>query len=445
MGYAPKEGQMACDKKHMTLYTAELKDFRTMCLNILATHESTILETLWTEADGPGKEPTTDTEKAQLRLVTKVSFTKGKPDFPPPFTRLSDELVYLATKHLKAIDRGRNYPYDFHLRGDIHEDRVPSGISPIVWAHGLPFFPVYKGYYVLCGRAHADWVGWLLRARSHKIMIVHPVWTIGPVVAPGSAVALGRTVERQMVLHVSGSAKDVDRRWEKAQTARDIVSRAHTCGSVVPKSPTGGFIIAPIYQIQGYHVRCGPNDTALGRSVEIGRRTLMDRGVRDFDYDASLKRPYENEGDPAAFMEDDEDNDEDSNKNSSELGDWDKDDELFVMESEQSAETGEIVEEPPRRKAKDALSVIATSVGKKNSEAYIETPAVCTGNFNAKIALQRLKDITATISMKRPAETSDAPSTKVCRIKTTALGITAVKEIASAGSFISNEDIKAET
>lgn len=278
-----KDGPMACSKTSMVAYTHELKNLRSACIRYLEEHEKAYPDQIWSEEDGEGRAPTSDKDKARLKLVTKVPFQDGKPVFPPANTRLSDELVYLATKFLKLKDRARDYPYDFLSNGDIDPGRVPSGVGPIVFAHGLPFFPVFKGYYILCGRKHVSWVGWMLHDKEYRLIKGYPIWTIGPVVAPGSAVALERTVERQLRVHKAMSMRDVAKCEEAAASTRDVVSSFHNHGSVVPKTSAGGFIIAALYQVPGYSVHCGPNFDTGGKAESVSREFFKENRIEELD------------------------------------------------------------------------------------------------------------------------------------------------------------------
>ncbi|KAF3386151.1 hypothetical protein F1880_000590 [Penicillium rolfsii] len=408
-----KEGPMACTRANNINFTNELIQRKNECAKRLTEHYLQTPDVIWQSQDGEGPAPFSEGDKANFKLVDTITYDNGNPTgkivWPPKYTRLSDELVYLATKFLKAGDRAAKYPYDFNDRGDIREQRVPSGVSPIVWAHGLPFFPVFKGYYILCGREHASWVGWLLNKKQHRTMVAYPMWTIGPVMAPGSAVNLSRTVTRQMHLHVPKSAKDVDKRWEKVDTARDVVSRAHYLLSVVPKTPSKGFILAPIYQVEGYHVRCGPNTITGGKGLEIGRRTLSNHGVTDFDYDASLRRPYTNEENPAAIHSDESDKTSEEGDSDSinpmsgmdEDEDDDRGDKLFHLPSEESVETGDSVEEPPKKKLKTQPRVFDnTTKPFTNSKKDI--------NFNKARAVNLLATTTASVKHRETNESVGA-------------------------------------
>lgn len=308
-----KDGPMACPKSSTQPYTIELKQHRDHCLALLQTHEEETTDTFWSKGDQNPLDPGTDYDMSLLKLATDVVIENGKHTFPPPFTRLSDELVYFATKFLNSTTRGRDYPYDFQPRGDIDPNRVPSGVSPLVWAHGLPFFPVYKGYYILCGREHADWVGWILHGKSQATTREYPIWTIGPVVAPGSAVSLDRTAERQMLTHKLRSAKECEKGMEKSPVARDVVSDKHFDGSVVPRDSKGGFMITPIYRVQGYSPKVGPNAPDGSRAMIMGKQWFSKNRITDFDWEATSKLHYINQRHPVIYGDDEavEDDDDD--------------------------------------------------------------------------------------------------------------------------------------
>jgi hypothetical protein len=470
-----KEGPMACGKANTINFTNELIQRKNDCANRLTEHNLQTPDVIWKPQDGEGAAPFSEGDKAKFKLVTTITYENGNPNnkiiWPPKFTRLSDELVYLATKFLKASERAAKYPYDFNDRGDIREQRVPSGVSPIVWAHGLPFFPVFKGYYILCGREHARWVGWLLNKKEHRITVAYPMWTIGPVVAPGSAVNLSRTATRQMHLHVPKSAKDVEKRWEKVDTARDVVSTAHYLPSVVPKTPSKGFILAPIYQVEGYHVRCGPNTITGGKGLEIGRRTLSNHGVSDFDYDASLKRPYANEENPAAIHSDE--SDETSEEEDSESTDPmsgmereedDRGDEF--LPSEESVEVDDIVEdeEPPKKKVKKGVTASDktetqprdsgdtfkssknfSKAGAVNRLSTLTTWAIdekAPASSAARLATERLSGLATITNVKRAAERENTQSGIPAEIVYKGTAIQTTAAVSSSEVITSTTDIK---
>lgn len=295
-----KDAPAACEAKDHEIFMTALKSNRGKCIRLVELHEHQTPDTFWRTGDPQGRPPRSEKDKARMRLVATVSYKNGQPVFPPANTRLSDELVYLATKFLRAAVRGKDYPYDFLPNGDIRPERVPSGVGPIVWAHGLPHFPVYKGYYILCGRKHAKWIGWLLNVPNWLTKKKFPVWTIGAVVAPASALGIPRAIERQLRVHKPSGTKDVEKGSEKYVGSYDVVQKAHYDHSVIPRNSSGGYHVGPIYQIPGYQIRVGP-DWADGRSADIvDHEMFLANGLEALDYNEALKKPYVNEKSPQA-------------------------------------------------------------------------------------------------------------------------------------------------
>lgn len=295
-----KDAPAACEAKNHEAFVLALKANRVECIRQVEIHEHRTPDLFWRTGDPAGRPPRSEKDKARMKLVATVFYKNDKPVFPPAFTRLSDELVYLATKFLPVATRGKHYPYDFMKNGDIRLERVPSGVSPIVWAHGLPHFPVYKGYYILCGRKHAKWIGWWLNIPNRLTKKNYPVWTIGAVVAPASALGLPRVVERQLRVHKPSATRDVETGSEKYAGAHDVVQKVHYDHSIVPKISSGGYRVIPICQTQGYQIRVGPN-WPNGRLADVVHQEMFSaNGLEHFDYIEALKKPYVNEKCPQA-------------------------------------------------------------------------------------------------------------------------------------------------
>jgi hypothetical protein len=299
-----KEARMACTVSGETAFVKQQEILRDRCSKALADHLKENPDVVWTPKDGRGERLSTTEEAAKLKLVVDVEFDEetGQPIFPPGNNRLSDELVYLMTKFMNARDLGRRYPYDFDKMGNINPQRVPSGPAPIIWAHGLPFFPVYKGYYILCGRAHAGSIGWLLHERTSEIMQANPIWSVGAVVAPDSAVKAPRNITRQMTQHKpSGSDKDPGYRG-KAWT-RDVVAAEHHLCAVFPSLDSDEIDVCPMWKAWGYNVRCGPMRRGV-KPTTMPKDFFTSHGIKDIDYE-SLARPYDNH-----LMDEDEEPDD---------------------------------------------------------------------------------------------------------------------------------------
>jgi hypothetical protein len=72
---------------------------------------------------------------------------------PPADHRLSDALVFFIIGQNLVVARNRHgkWPSDFNSDGDLYPDRWPQGDPVIIWAHGIPFVPVFSDYYALVG------------------------------------------------------------------------------------------------------------------------------------------------------------------------------------------------------------------------------------------------------------------------------------------------------
>ncbi|KAJ5087469.1 hypothetical protein N7456_011085 [Penicillium angulare] len=182
--------------------------------------------------------------------------------------------------------RGNAFPKVFDTNGDIRADRTPMDPAPLALAHGLPFFFMYRGYYVLCGNRHAHLMGLhQIRQKVHlKKTPDYPVFSIGAVVAPRSFLSQKRSVIRQFYSWTSANASFPIEC--ESDGGYDIMGTDHTQGTLYW---TGRKLaIQRLFRVKGYNVRCGPGDAAL---VDIAPADLF-KGT-DFDYNLSLKKPYD--------------------------------------------------------------------------------------------------------------------------------------------------------
>ncbi|KAJ5435928.1 hypothetical protein N7445_006813 [Penicillium cf. griseofulvum] len=306
-GSKAKEARMACSPLDEENFIMQQELLRDRCSTALATYLKTNPDVVWAPKDHDMNPPMKG-EPAQFKLVLDVQFNEetGQPIFPPRYTRLSDELVYLVTKFVNSRERGLQYPYDFDNIGNIRPERVSSGPGPIVWAHGIPFFPVYKGYYILCGRANVNCIGWLLHEKTREIMQANPIWSVGAVIAPDSAVNLPHTITRQLTQHKPhGAEKDAN--YKGRAWARDVVADEHHLCALVPNPDTNEIEVCPLYKAWGYNVCCGPTKSGMKPTI-MPKEFFINHGIDNIDY-ASLDRPYVNE-----MMDEDEESDDKSAK-----------------------------------------------------------------------------------------------------------------------------------
>ncbi|CAL5870116.1 uncharacterized protein PFLUO_LOCUS4351 [Penicillium psychrofluorescens] len=288
-----KNAMMACPVEEAANFTARLKTLRQSCITSLLELRH-FPDVIWQPSDGPGENPANEVDRIQLKLVIQVAWRDNKPTFPPVNTRLSDELVYLAVKYVSAKARGSYWPYDFTAQGDIRTTRVPSGSPVVVWAHGLPFFPVYRAYYILTGREHARYIGWKLRVKDWGVCKHAPIWSIGAVLAPASAVALPRNIDRQLRLHTP-NVSELPSPWEKDLHPDFMSSRHHLC-AVLPRGAGHAFIF-PLCKFQGYHVNCGPlSQDGIG-TVQM-KEYYFKKWVDGFDFQTMADKPYANQAAP---------------------------------------------------------------------------------------------------------------------------------------------------
>jgi hypothetical protein len=91
---------------------------------------------------------------------------------------------------------------------------------------------------------------------------------------------------------------------EKSPVARDVVSNKHFDGSVVPRDSKGGFMITPIYRVQGYSTKVGPNAADGPRAMQMGKLWFTKHRIQDFDWDAVSKVHYTNERNPMIYGDD---------------------------------------------------------------------------------------------------------------------------------------------
>ncbi|KAJ6190943.1 hypothetical protein N7519_000964 [Penicillium mononematosum] len=108
--------------------------------------------------------PTAYSDKHNLPYYNEIELDDdGWLVTPPAGHRLSDALVFLIVGQNLVVARNRHgkWPADFNSDGDLNPDRWPQGDPVVIWAHGIPFIPVYADYYALVG-SHLHKYMWLL-------------------------------------------------------------------------------------------------------------------------------------------------------------------------------------------------------------------------------------------------------------------------------------------
>ncbi|RAL17473.1 uncharacterized protein BO97DRAFT_409901 [Aspergillus homomorphus CBS 101889] len=150
--------------ENTSAYYEKLGILQTRCASLLGDHEEPA--TTWTLGEpAPPTPPRCEVTSRYTSQWQDWPLVRGLWDpeelgWPPAGVRLTDAWVYLAIKYLTAHDRYRKYYADFNFEGIIRPWRVPIGETIMVSAHGLLTYPVYMGWYVLCGsggRSHQAW------------------------------------------------------------------------------------------------------------------------------------------------------------------------------------------------------------------------------------------------------------------------------------------------
>ncbi|KAJ5392786.1 hypothetical protein N7465_011760 [Penicillium sp. CMV-2018d] len=62
------------------------------------------------------------------------------------------------------------WPADFNTDGDIFAERWPMEGAVVVWAHGLPFLPVFSDYYLLAGAGLRHYLWTMDKKHKHKAL-----------------------------------------------------------------------------------------------------------------------------------------------------------------------------------------------------------------------------------------------------------------------------------
>lgn len=99
------------------------------------------------------------------------------------YVRLTDEGIFYCICTMTPHQRTSRFQADFDQHGDIRTSRILLDPPMIVWANGLPWFPVYKAFSVLCGSWNA--VSYLV-GRKYRSSISE--FYLGAALAPPEAV-----------------------------------------------------------------------------------------------------------------------------------------------------------------------------------------------------------------------------------------------------------------
>lgn len=107
----------------------------------------------------------------------------------PADVRLSDQLVFpVITHHIcPGKLRSGRWPADFNSDSDIIPEHWPMGGAVVVWAHGVPFLPVFSDCYILTG-AKLRHYPWNLDTKHRHGDMIGRRLHFGEIVAPPSEI-----------------------------------------------------------------------------------------------------------------------------------------------------------------------------------------------------------------------------------------------------------------
>jgi hypothetical protein len=215
--------------------------------------------------------------------VTKIEWdADGVLKVPRRGRRLSDSLVFLVVT-LEAVPRGRRnelWPADFDRLGDISFTRLPAGDPVIIWAFGLPFIPVYGGYYAMVGQDWSRYL-WLVKHKAERKLMANTLFTFGQFVAPWTDGF--RVSQDALQFDWDDAPAHLRAGWYRAkppilvEKADDMVLTLHNGSSL---------LLTPVHNFTGFHPSVGSSKSHTAPcSTGFGRITSE-------DWQAQLDCPY---------------------------------------------------------------------------------------------------------------------------------------------------------
>ncbi|KAJ5615278.1 hypothetical protein N7537_000392 [Penicillium hordei] len=206
-----------------------------------------------------------------LPYYDKIEFdSNGYLVLPPGDHRLSDALVFLIVGQNVAATRNRHgkWPADFDSAGDIYPRRWPMGHPVIVWAHGIPFIPVFADYYALVG-SHLRKYLWLITTKTSHAKLKHEGWHLGEITV--SPKKLHPPVDMSRILNVDFDAYD----WSKFTPVPTF--KCSTKRQVLVLQGATLTLTRPA-NIRGFHPNAGPSqNTVANRPNDVDDETWSTR------------------------------------------------------------------------------------------------------------------------------------------------------------------------
>ncbi|RAH76384.1 hypothetical protein BO86DRAFT_413890 [Aspergillus japonicus CBS 114.51] len=180
-------------------FKIQLQELATLCQRLCSTYRPP--RNTWQLGDPRPPKPSLPIGKSQSKIkkqdqleiwsswpLVSTFWDPAQKGWPPYGVRLPDAWVYLAIKLLSTTERHDKYPADFDGSGMVRQSRVPCGPTFVISAHGVFAYPIFKGYYVLCGEEGRKHCAWLLQRQRDAAGNQYQFKTIiaGPVLPPPS-------------------------------------------------------------------------------------------------------------------------------------------------------------------------------------------------------------------------------------------------------------------
>ncbi|KAJ5099865.1 hypothetical protein N7532_006866 [Penicillium argentinense] len=256
-----RTSDMFCPPDKKTESLEQLEKKRARCSRLLKEPKARV----WDENEDPST-------RGGKRLYDKLpTFTpEGQYILPPKGGNilLSDLNVAMVINNCGVRVRSKHWPAIFDKSGDIKPDRVPEDPAPFAFAHGLPHIPVFRGYYLLCGREMATKITtWQLSEKTLQSRTPMAL-LLGVVIAPPYFMASPLEKKREINAFEKGAKILHGLRHDYLTLFFDPESNNYEC--------------QPLYEFPGYRARLSENFDHYVKPMRLSVEKLA----------ANLKLPY---------------------------------------------------------------------------------------------------------------------------------------------------------
>ncbi|KAJ5901264.1 hypothetical protein N7504_007257 [Penicillium tannophilum] len=192
----------------------------------------------------------------------------NRPQMSLENVRLDDQGIFWAIAAFGPKERYRRFSYDFDSHGDPRPFRVPKDPPMVIWAHGLPWFPVFKDVYMLAG-SWSTATGYMLQTRVPRNGTktrISDTMSLGFVLAPPAAVEASKAFSSMILELRTRSSVSYD-----PDTTKGIIDVGALTGRLIVHMRTDLPVIAigskikatcvPLLSIQGFQPSVAPGES----------------------------------------------------------------------------------------------------------------------------------------------------------------------------------------